>query len=156
MAIRHRRRTNPATALLCALLSAISSFTPVGFEMMNLILFATVSLHLLCSNCHALNVLVVGGSGRVGGSTVRWLQTLSDRKNDPISITVGGRRQSSFQTAIDNKVVPPTVDFLSMDIDGEPSLLKQTLQNWKDATSDDCLVVHTAGPFQGRRDPTLL
>ncbi|KAL7461089.1 hypothetical protein ACHAXS_001527, partial [Conticribra weissflogii] len=29
---------------------------------------------------HALNVLVVGGSGRVGGSTVRWIKTLSDRQ----------------------------------------------------------------------------
>ena len=44
-----------------------------------------------------------------------------------------------------------------MDIDGEPSQLEQALQQWKTScASDDCLVVHTAGPFQGRRTPTLL
>ena len=99
--------------------------------------------------CHALNVLVVGGSGRVGGSTVRWLQTLADRKQHPISITVGGRKRESYQSAINNKVIPSEgVDFLSMDIDGDKSVLQQSLQRWKSScTSDECLVVHTAGPF---------
>ena len=108
--------------------------------------------------CHALNVLVVGGSGRVGGSTVRWLQTLADRKQHPISITVGGRKRESYQSAINNKVIPSEgVDFLSMDIDGDKSVLQQSLQRWKSScTSDECLVVHTAGPFQGRLDQTLL
>ena len=132
-------------------------------KMTRLILLASIIAHYLFSSntsCLALNVLVVGGSGRVGGSTVRWLKTLSDRKNDPISITVGGRRQESYEIAMKNKVIPSSgVDFLSMDIDGEVSALQQSLQNWKSkCTSDDndCLVVHTAGPFQGRRDPTLL
>jgi len=104
----------------------------------------------------------VGGSGRVGGSTVRWLKTLSDRQQtpeNPISITVGGRKKASYQSAIQNKVIPSdgSVDFLKMDIDGEESLLEQSLTQWKtDCASDDCMVVHTAGPFQGRRSPTLL
>ncbi|KAL7530657.1 hypothetical protein ACHAXR_003620 [Thalassiosira sp. AJA248-18] len=126
--------------------------------MANLTLIASITLLLLiCSSCLALNVLVVGGSGRVGGSTVRWLQTLSDREQSPISITVGGRRKESYQSAIQKKVIPSQgVDFLSLDIDGEDSLLKQSLQQWKATCSGEALVVHTAGPFQGRRIPTLL
>jgi len=89
---------------------------------------------------------------------VRWLKTLSDRKEQPISITVGGRRISAYDIAKKNKVIPENgVDFLPMDIDGDTSVLQQALQSWKSScASDDCLVVHTAGPFQGRRDPTLL
>ncbi|KAL9182406.1 hypothetical protein ACHAXT_013058 [Thalassiosira profunda] len=129
---------------------------------MSLSSLAFVALALLsCScSCHALNnVLVVGGSGRVGGSTVRWLKTLSDRQEQPTSITVGGRREESYQTAIRQNVIPSQgVDFLSLDIDGgDEALLQRTLAEWKAAcSSDECLVVHTAGPFQGRRKPVLL
>jgi saccharopine dehydrogenase-like NADP-dependent oxidoreductase len=89
------------------------------------------SIALLNGYCIALNVLVVGGSGRVGGSTVRWLKTLSDRQQNPVSITVGGRRNESYQAALRNKVIPSEVDFLSMDIDGDESVLKRTLEQWK-------------------------
>jgi hypothetical protein len=62
--------------------------------------------HLRFRCCHALslNVLVVGGSGRVGGSTVRWLERLSERRQRgfggdnmmmPIVISVGGRKRES-------------------------------------------------------------
>ena len=117
------------------------------------------SIALLNGCCIALNVLVVGGSGRVGGSTVRWLKTLSDRQQNPVSITVGGRRSESYQAAIRNKVIPSEVDFLSMDIDGDESVLKRTLEQWKSSTNDEeggCMVVHTGGPFQGRTSPVLL
>ena len=33
----------------------------------------------------AIDVLVVGGSGRVGGSTLRWLQRLSSRADGGVS-----------------------------------------------------------------------
>lgn len=120
--------------------------------------FALCLLAIINSTKALKNVLVVGGSGRVGGSTVRWLQKLSDRKQSPISITVGGRRKESYNAAKQNKVIPSNgVDFLSMDIDGDDKLLQASLEQWKRACdSEDCLVVHTAGPFQGRRDPTLL
>ena len=117
------------------------------------------SIVLLNGCCIALNVLVVGGSGRVGGSTVRWLKTLSDRQQNPVTITVGGRRNESYQAAIRNKVIPSEVDFLSMDIDGDESVLKRTLEQWKLSTNDEeggCMVVHTGGPFQGRTSPVLL
>lgn len=130
---------------------------------------------------HALNVLVVGGSGRVGGSTVRWIKTLSDRQQQqqneldalgPAIITVGGRRRESYEAALRNNVIPPEVDFLSLDVDGDEILLQQTLQQWQSSCNENdnenqqqqhkknnkpkCLVVHTGGPFQGRTKPTLL
>mmetsp|Transcript_5934 Transcript_5934/g.10804 ORF Transcript_5934/g.10804 Transcript_5934/m.10804 type:complete len:228 (-) Transcript_5934:679-1362(-) len=101
---------------------------------------------------HALNVLVVGGSGRVGGSTVRWIKTLSDRQQEqhhhqqqqqqqqsqieldtlgPAIITVGGRRRESYEAALRNNVIPPEVEFLSLDVDGDEILLKKTLQQWQ-------------------------
>lgn len=123
------------------------------------LLLIIYSIALLNGCCIALNVLVVGGSGRVGGSTVRWLKTLSDRQQNPVSITVGGRRNESYQAAIRNKVIPSEVDFLSMDIDGDESALKRTLEQWKSSKNDEeggCMVVHTGGPFQGRTSPVLL
>lgn len=108
---------------------------------------------ILTQKATSLNILVVGGSGRVGGSTVRWLDTLSKRQSIPSTLTVGGRRRDSFEKAIRNRILPNSVDFLSLDVDGDASLLRRKLENWK---SQECLVVHTAGPFQGRRDPILL
>mmetsp|Transcript_101599 Transcript_101599/g.206382 ORF Transcript_101599/g.206382 Transcript_101599/m.206382 type:complete len:456 (-) Transcript_101599:117-1484(-) len=105
------------------------------------------------------NVLVVGGSGRVGGSTVRWLEKYSSR--DPtidLKIKVGGRSKNSFDVAKRNGVIPTStvtdynIDFVPLD-----------WAEWSDEKIEaailgcDCgLVVHTAGPFQGRTDPTLL
>ena len=118
-----------------------------------LLLLFSLTLQLMSSNlCCALNVLVVGGTGRVGGSTVRWLQTLSDRNAKPpeaISITVGGRRREAYETARQRNVIPARgVDFLPMDIDGDTKALRQTLRQWKTSrATNDCLVVHTGkGP----------
>ncbi|KAL7547023.1 hypothetical protein ACHAWF_010339, partial [Thalassiosira exigua] len=128
------------------------------------------------ASCLALNVLVVGGSGRVGGSTVRWLRTLSERRGRLASVTAGGRREGSYDAAVRSGVLPPggEVDFLSLDVDGDASEVRRSLERWRDSRKgrsassttsgesgdddddDPCLVVHTGGPFQGRRSPTLL
>ena len=104
------------------------------------------------------NVLVVGGSGRVGGSTVRWLKEYSSR--DPtidLKIKVGGRSKNSFEIAKRKGVIPndtgkDNIEFIALD-----------WAEWNDDQIEkailgcNCgLVVHTAGPFQGRTDPTLL
>ncbi|KAL3781686.1 hypothetical protein ACHAWO_010397 [Cyclotella atomus] len=116
-----------------------------------------ILLATLITSTDALNILVVGGSGRVGGSTVQWLDTLSSRQSLPAKLTVGGRRLESYQAAIRNNVIPSTgVDFLSLDIDGDESKLQKTLARWSEGSSGGCLVVHTGGPFQGRRSPVLL
>ena len=115
-----------------------------------LLVLAVVAALPSCT--YALNVLVAGGSGRVGGSTLRWLQKYSSR--DPtldLAVSVGCRTKESFDAAIRNGVVPSSgVDFVPMDLDGGDD---EQLMN----AIDGCgLVVNTAGPFQGRRDPALL
>lgn len=120
-----------------------------------------------CLWCHALNILVVGGSGRVDGSTVRWLRTLSERQQQHITISVGGRKHESYTDAIARNVLPSSlnVNFVQIDVDGDVSVLSETLRQWKEKAKHEdapnnnlqyCLVVNTAGPFQGRRSPTLL
>ena len=88
-------------------------------------------------------VLVVGGSGRVGSSTARWLSKL-----DPtLRVAVGGRSAQSFESA--RSRLPPQCEFVTVDLDGGDAALAQ-------AVAGHSLVVHTAGPFQQRTDPSLM
>lgn len=99
---------------------------------------------------HALStadVLVVGGSGRVGASTVRWLHDLSSRSGSPLRIAVGGRSEESFAST--RARLPAGVEFVPVDLDGGDAGLL-------DAVSGRSLIVHTAGPFQQRTDPSLM
>jgi saccharopine dehydrogenase-like NADP-dependent oxidoreductase len=92
------------------------------------------------------HVLVVGGSGRVGGSVVTQLVKRGCR------VTVGGTSADNFQTAQDRwQTIFPEhasalakVDFASLDRE-EALGVKAVLQQ----KSYD-LVVNTAGPFQGK------
>jgi saccharopine dehydrogenase-like NADP-dependent oxidoreductase len=109
------------------------------------------------------NVLVVGGSGRVGGSTVRWLRTFSDRDtNLNLNLKVGCRTRESFDKARRNKVIPDDDDDENTNNDGHnvvgfvPVDLDGPVEDIKSAVRGCDLVVHTAGPFQGRTDPVLL
>ncbi|KOO33137.1 saccharopine dehydrogenase-like protein [Chrysochromulina tobinii] len=65
------------------------------------IILAILVLNSLPSNAARVasdSVLVVGGSGRVGGSTVRWLDRLSSASGGaPLQIAIGGRSQQSFE-----------------------------------------------------------
>lgn len=88
------------------------------------------------------SALVVGGSGRVGGSTVRWLHKL-----DPsLKLAIGGRRKSSFDET--RSRLPDDCEFVSLDLNDYASLER--------AVAGHSLVVHTAGPFQQRTDPALM
>ena len=103
--------------------------------------------------CHALTpkrVLVVGGSGRVGASTVRWIDQLAKAEQLPVELAVGGRRQASFDAAAKRLGAKGVDDikFVQLDLDDAASLER--------AVAGRSLVVHTAGPFQQRTDPTLL
>ena len=54
------------------------------------------------AHCTALapkRVLVVGGSGRVGASTVRWIDKLAKAEQLPVELAIGGRRRASFDAA---------------------------------------------------------
>ena len=110
-------------------------------------------LTLALVKCHALTpkrVLVVGGSGRVGASTVRWIDKLAKAEQLPVELAVGGRRQASFAAAAKRLGAKGVDDikFVQLDLDDAASLER--------AVAGRSLVVHTAGPFQQRTDPTLL
>ena len=103
--------------------------------------------------CHALTpkrVLVVGGSGRVGASTVRWIDKLGKAEQLPVELAIGGRRRASFDAAAKRLGAKGVDDikFVQLDLDDAASLER--------AVAGRSLVVHTAGPFQQRTDPTLL
>ena len=110
-------------------------------------------LTLALVKCHALTpkrVLVVGGSGRVGASTVRWIDRLTKTEQLPVELAIGGRRRASFDAAA-KRLGAKGVDaikFVQLDLDDAASLER--------AVAGRSLVVHTAGPFQQRTDPTLL
>ena len=110
-------------------------------------------LTLALVKCHALTpkrVLVVGGSGRVGASTVRWINKLANAEHVPVELAIGGRRRASFDAAA-KRLGAKGVDaikFVQLDLDDAASLER--------AVAGRSLVVHTAGPFQQRTDPTLL
>ena len=97
------------------------------------------------------DVLVVGGNGRVGASTVRWLDRLSRRSSEgllPLRLAIGGRSAASFEAAKKRLNLDELV-FVPVDLDGD----RETVSAAVGAAQ---LVVHTAGPFQGRSDPHLL
>lgn len=94
-------------------------------------------------------VLVVGGSGRVGGSCVTQLTKRGSR------VTVGGTRETTFVESqsrwialfpeMENEL--QKVAFVALDREKAESVLS-VIENEFD------LVVHTAGPFQGKvKDP---
>ncbi|CAJ1360976.1 unnamed protein product [Effrenium voratum] len=101
----------------------------------------------------ALSVLVVGGSGRVGGSTARWLQRLSQQEGLDLRVAVGGRSRENF-AAWRRRVADAgelgEVEFVEIDHSREESV-EQALRE-----TDWSLLLHTAGPFQGITQPTIL
>eukprot|EP00752_Nemacystus_decipiens_P007293 g6525.t2 len=99
-------------------------------------------------------VLVIGGSGRVGGSTVRALRQLAGPN---LQLAVGGRSQRSFVRSVERwRTLPGTpegcdygdIDFVELDLDDASSL--------SNALAGCDLVVHTAGPFQRKITPEVL
>ena len=100
-------------------------------------------------------VLVVGGTGRVGGSVVTELVL-----EKGASVVVGGTREESFDKAVlrwrekyssekYNKLVSG-VSFVKVDKE-TPSTIDKVFKEHEQLHNDRFdLVVHTAGPFQGK------
>lgn len=129
-----------------------------------------VALLAVCSSLSAMcltmssagdrpRILVVGGSGRVGGSTVRWLHHLGQadsvgRQRPPPQLVVGGRDRQNFERMRERwrraggGMAVEEVEFAKVDIEDEASI--------ESALGDVDAVVHTAGPFQGLRRATVL
>lgn len=94
-------------------------------------------------------ILVIGGSGRVGGSTVRWLHRMGASSG---RLLVGGRDRRNFDAMVERwrrlEGEAAEVDFVPVDIEDDASL--------DAALRDVDAVVHTAGPFQGVRRASVL
>lgn len=93
-------------------------------------------------------ILVVGGSGRVGGSVVSQLI-----KRGASHVTVGGTNEDRFENSRarwiqmfgeKEKMFKTNVDFVRMFRDNEESVSRALQESSYD------LVVNTAGPFQGK------
>ena len=97
-----------------------------------------------------VDVLVIGGNGRVGASTVRWLNRLSGRcgAGTPLRIAIGGRSRANFE-GVRSRLDLPELSFVLVDLDAGKASLLSVVRGAR-------LVVHTAGPFQGRSQPDLL
>mmetsp|Transcript_55416 Transcript_55416/g.64809 ORF Transcript_55416/g.64809 Transcript_55416/m.64809 type:complete len:463 (-) Transcript_55416:375-1763(-) len=101
-------------------------------------------------------ILVVGGNGRVGGSSARHLQVLDE---GGVELLLGGRSQASFEKSKariigqlqDASISIPTIQFQQLDLNSSPSALAQVIRSCGARA-----VVHTAGPFQTRTNPTLM
>ncbi|CAN0466567.1 unnamed protein product [Ascophyllum nodosum] len=98
-------------------------------------------------------IMVVGGSGRVGGSTVRALRQLAPN----IELVVGGRSERNFAKSVQRwRTLPGAEDgydysditFRALDLTDEASIAN--------ALAGCDLVVHTAGPFQRKSRPEVL
>jgi saccharopine dehydrogenase-like NADP-dependent oxidoreductase len=95
--------------------------------------------------------VVVGGNGRVGGSTVRWLLRRAREESQPLHVVVGGRSRGNFERLCRSLGLAPSdecISFAALDLD-DPASLDAAL-----AGADVC--VHTAGPFQSVEHPSCL
>jgi Saccharopine dehydrogenase NADP binding domain len=100
----------------------------------------------LQSSKPANNILVLGGSGRVGGSAVR---ALHDKFGDGLNICVGGRDRKNWDDYLRRLGRDlHGVRFEEVDINNQHRL--------NELISKNDLIVHTAGPFQGIRVPSVL
>jgi saccharopine dehydrogenase-like NADP-dependent oxidoreductase len=94
-------------------------------------------------------ILVIGGSGRVGGSAVRALY--EQRALLPgMSLCVAGRRRENWETYVASKpeLQGADVGFLELDYEDAEALTE--------AIEQCDMVVNTAGPFQGLASPLVL
>lgn len=91
--------------------------------------------------------IVFGGSGRVGGSSVRSLLDL----NKGHHVTIAGRNKQNYYNILQriNKN-DNDVNFIEIDMNDEVSV-RRVLSD----TKYDC-IINTAGPFQGLSSPNLM
>lgn len=99
------------------------------------------------------NILVLGGTGRVGTETIRSLVKVSPI---PLKISIAGRserrgKQISSMLTNNNKILSTHTNeynFVPIELSDKAQL--------SSLISAHDLVIHTAGPFQRRENPTLV
>jgi saccharopine dehydrogenase-like NADP-dependent oxidoreductase len=106
----------------------------------------TVSRHTAAATAGITKrALVFGGSGRVGGSTVR---ALNDRLGSNVNITVVGRAPNNWVNYLRrlNRVenLPSVDSFVSMNCNVESVQLDELI-------SQSDIIINTAGPFQSMK-----
>jgi len=132
------------------------------------LLFLRSSIGTQALSFHALDgkkILVVGGSGRVGGSVVQQLLLVA---HNNVQVVVGGTRRDRFEEARERwqrLSTTTTTNEKRSSTQSKSQQLRQVLQDIPFATVDredaetvaaaiaehQCdAVVHTAGPFQGK------
>lgn len=99
---------------------------------------------VVCSN--RPSILVIGGSGRVGGSAVR---SLYNRYGDNIDIIVAGRSLENWIAYKSRLNTPLPITFITLDISNQSNELENELKKHD-------LIINTAGPFQQLRIPVVL
>lgn len=97
-------------------------------------------------DCLKPSILVIGGSGRVGGSAVK---ALYQQYHENFLISVGGRSYDNWKSYCDLKRLKLNdYGWRNVDITSKESI--------QSPIRDFDLIINTAGPFQGLRDPILL
>ncbi|CAK9081632.1 unnamed protein product [Durusdinium trenchii] len=127
----------------------------------------------------AVSALVVGGTGRVGGSTARWLQRLAEETKLELEVAVGGRNKETWHRRPSGASWRWTTGTLGRTRSGGGVVVDMLLSGEQlrrsEAVSVICaelrdrksvkeamalqqwdVVVHTAGPFQGVTEPNIL
>jgi len=96
-----------------------------------------------------LHILVIGGSGRVGGSAVCALRSLYG-DDSSVKISVGGRSAMNWRDYATSKSLPELggVNFIEFDINKEDEL--------NSIVQSNDLIINTAGPFQGLQRSVVL
>ena len=107
---------------------------------------ATSAFASLIQTLKVPKVLVIGGTGRVGGSAVR---SLHERFGSEIDLRVAGRSLKNWDAFLGRNSKPLVgVEFVSLDITRKEEL-EVVIPQYD-------LIIHTAGPFQGLRCPSVL
>eukprot|EP01040_Poterioochromonas_malhamensis_P012900 gene12900-14135_t len=97
-------------------------------------------------DCLKPSILVIGGSGRVGGSAVK---AFYQQYHENFLISVGGRSYDNWKSYCDLKRLKLNdYGWRNVDITSKESI--------QSPIRDFDLIINTAGPFQGLRDPILL
>eukprot|EP00961_Rhodomonas_salina_P077583 1040593-Rhodomonas_salina.1 len=104
-------------------------------------------------------VLVVGGTGRVGGSTARFILEFGDEEGIKTDVVLAGRSAEKYSRSR-NRILSrqgsggegedwtDRIMFAEVNYEDEVQL--------KQAVAESDLVIHTAGPFQQKENPLVL
>lgn len=83
-------------------------------------------------------ILVVGGNGRVGASTAKWLHTFSRAEGGEVELIFGGRSRRAFdnsceriisQLSVEGRDLPRPFTFQPLDVDGPEEALSAALHS---------------------------